>query len=368
MTKRRSHSRLLHVLAACAAFSIVGACGGEDKPQPAQPDAGKPDAGQAPVDAGPPDAGPLAPVDSGTPDAGSPHDAAVPADSGAPKDAGVMMPMDAGMMMPMDSGPPDAGHDAGPPLPAWTVLVYMAADNNLEKYAIDDLNEMLAAKTGADVQLVVQMDRASGFYGLGVGGVANWDSMKRFRVREKPLGELCGLAEQVPGDPKVLTDFISWGFTQFPSQHRMLVLWNHGNAWQGYGGDDSAHEDRLDQQELQQAILNGLSSQTKLDLVGFDACLMSTFVTAGALRDRAHYFVASEELEPGNGWDYTDLLNYLSTHTTAPVADLGSAIVEGFYAQARLERKHNDVTIATLDRWSVADCVHTARHHRALLV
>jgi len=283
---------------------------------------------------------PPEPVDAGTPpkDAGPPPDAAVKMDSGAPKDSGTP---DTGA--PVDSGPPDAG----PPLPAWTVLVYMAADNNLEKYAIDDLNEMLAAKLTGDVQLIVQLDRASGFYELGVGGVANWDSMRRFRVREKQLEQLADLGEQNTGDPQVLTSFINWGFAQFPSQHRMLVLWNHGNAWQGYGGDDSAHEDRLDQLELQQSIAAGVNE--KLDMVGFDACLMSTFVTAGALRDRAHYFIASEELEPGNGWDYTDWLNYLSTHPNAPAADLGTTIVEGFFAQARTERKHNDVTISLLD-------------------
>ena len=72
------------------------------------------------------------------------------------------------------------GSDAGQPKKAaWTVLVYMAADNNLEKYAIDDLSEMLSAKISDDVNVIVEIDRTTGLYELGVGGVANWQSVKR---------------------------------------------------------------------------------------------------------------------------------------------------------------------------------------------
>lgn len=42
----------------------------------------------------------------------------------------------------------------------------------------------------------------------------------------------------------------------------------------------------------------------KIDLVGFDACLMSCMELAGVLADSVGYLLASEELEPGNGWQY----------------------------------------------------------------
>ncbi|HKP63564.1 MAG TPA: thrombospondin type 3 repeat-containing protein [Polyangiales bacterium] len=294
------------------------------------------------MDGGPNEAG----VDGGSMDA-SPMDAA--AMDAAPMDAAPMdaAPMDAA---PMDAAPMDSGSEPEPPKPAWTVLVYMAADNNLEMYAISDLNEMLAGSIPDDVNVIVQIDRANGFYELGVGGVAAWETMKRFRVRKNNLTELADLGEQDTGDPKVLSDFISWGFSTYPSQHRMLVLWNHGNAWQGYGGDDGSGHDNLDQGELQQAIIDGLKvDNQKPDLIAFDACLMSTFVAAGAMKDFTRYFVASEEFEPGHGWDYTAVFNYMAAHPSATAPELGEAAVEGFYAQARAERKYNDVTISLLD-------------------
>jgi hypothetical protein len=263
----------------------------------------------------------------------------------------------------MDATSPDdtgAGSDAdaqvdatGPKLPAWTVLVYMAADNNLEKFAIDDLNEMLAADLSGEINLLVQMDRASGFYELGVGGLANWTTMKRFKVTKGKLTEVGDLGEQDTGEPQVLSEFIDWGFTTYPSEHRLLLLWNHGNAWQGYGGDDESNHDLLDQNELQQAVHDGLKGK-QVDLIGFDACLMSTFVTAQAMVEHTRYYIASEEFEPGNGWDYTATLNYLSSNLAASPVDLGTRIAGDFFAQCRKEKKHADATLNLIDLSHIA--------------
>ncbi|MCK5560112.1 MAG: hypothetical protein KAJ51_05940, partial [Thermoplasmata archaeon] len=41
----------------------------------------------------------------------------------------------------------------------WTVMVYMAADNNLETYGVQDMNEMESVGSSSDVNLLVQFDR-----------------------------------------------------------------------------------------------------------------------------------------------------------------------------------------------------------------
>jgi hypothetical protein len=234
-----------------------------------------------------PDAHVDADGEDGRPDAGTPPD--------AEDDAHVPAPVD------------DAGADASGPEPvpksAWTVLVYMAADNNLEKFALDDLSEMLAAESSEDVNVLVQIDRASGFYELGLGQTAAWESMKRFRVRTGALEEVADLGELNTGDPETLSDFVSWGFRSYPSERRMLVLWNHGNAWRGYGGDEASDHDMLDQPEIGEAITAGLRAADvpRLDMLGFDACLMSNVATAKMMSAFTRYFVASEELEPGHG-------------------------------------------------------------------
>ncbi|MBQ4074938.1 MAG: hypothetical protein IJD39_07045, partial [Clostridia bacterium] len=47
--------------------------------------------------------------------------------------------------------------------------------------------------------------------------------------------------------------------------------------------------------------------ERKLDLIGFDACLMGSVETAWQLSDYAELMIASEETEPGGGWDYSFL-------------------------------------------------------------
>ena len=43
----------------------------------------------------------------------------------------------------------------------------------------------------------------------------------------------------------------------------------------------------------------------KLDLLGFDTCLMSAYEVALQLAPYAEKLLASEETEPGHGWQYT---------------------------------------------------------------
>jgi hypothetical protein len=65
----------------------------------------------------------------------------------------------------------------------WTFMVYMAADNDLEPFAINDLMEMQAVGSTDDVNIIVQMDRAEGYEEL----VGDWTDARRFRI-EAPQG------------------------------------------------------------------------------------------------------------------------------------------------------------------------------------
>src|SRR5690349_9127749 len=62
-------------------------------------------------------------------------------------------------------------------------MVYMASDNDLERYAINDLMEMQAAGSTDDVNIIVQMDRGEGYEEY----VGDWTDARRFRI-EAPQG------------------------------------------------------------------------------------------------------------------------------------------------------------------------------------
>jgi Clostripain family len=114
---------------------------------------------------------------------------------------------------------------------AWTVLIFMAADNNLDLFAVKDLHELEHLGSTDEVDVVVQIDR----YGDGRTGPAsrgrvvkdvNWEKLDiRF------VSVLDEIGETNTGDPQVLRSFIEWGAAAFPAERYMLVLWNHGSGW-----------------------------------------------------------------------------------------------------------------------------------------
>ena len=55
---------------------------------------------------------------------------------------------------------------------------------------------------------------------------------------------------------------------------------------------------------------------------------MANVETAYAIRNNANYLVASEELEPGTGWNYKKVINQLSKDTSQNFEALGKTIID----------------------------------------
>ena len=84
----------------------------------------------------------------------------------------------------------------------------------------------------------------------------------------------------------------------------MLVLWNHGGGPFGYGMD-SIFGGMFSLKDIRTAlsqVYRPNTSKPAFDIIGFDACLMSTLEVTNALDGFADYYCLSEESEPGDGW------------------------------------------------------------------
>ena len=251
----------------------------------------------------------------------------------------------------------------------WTVMVYLAADNDLEVFALEDLNEMeLVGSTGA-VNLVVQLDRAEGFY---ASSDDDWTDTRRYRVaqdlRFSSIGSavVSTLGETNHGDPDTLVAFVTWAMRTYPAEHYALILWNHGAGWSGFGSDFSADSDGLSLAELDSA-LNAIHADTgaAFDLIGFDACLMGQLDVLHVLAPYADYAVVSEETEPGNGWDYVAFLDMLVQNPAADGEALGRAIIDSFMAfYTEQVTIYNRFGLSLIDLQQVA-AVETALEHFA---
>lgn len=207
----------------------------------------------------------------------------------------------------------------------WTVLVFLNAKNNLEPFAFLNFDQLASIGSTDEVNFIVEMGRPANHYTDECGA---WSKVLRFRVEQGQKAEEANKLEDLGaanmGDPKTLLDFVTWGREKYPAKHTMLVIWNHGQGWRAppstanvkhpldghpaggyrYVSTDDDTGDKLYNRAIQDALTPLLASN-KLDVIAFDACLMAMVETAYAMRDLADVLVASEELEPGNGWNYT---------------------------------------------------------------
>ena len=232
---------------------------------------------------------------------------------------------------------------------SWTVLVYVIGDTDLEPFAVQDLIEMATVGSGTNLNIVALVDRHPEFSDEDVLNMPNWEDTKLISVQQGELVEVAGGTEQNLGSADTFATFIEQGITTFPADHYAVVLWDHGAGWPGMGPDETDGLDVLDLAEIDEGLTRGLAAAgvDKVDLLGFDACLMATYEVAGIAAKHADYMLASEELEPGHGWNYEGLS--VLHHPGATPIDLGTSLVKWYAEQAEEQGTEQDITLSLLD-------------------
>lgn len=269
----------------------------------------------------------------------------------------------------------------------WTVMVYLAGDNNLDSAGVVDLKEMKKVGSTEQINVIAQFDRegkdiATNRYYIRKGGTLAKDVVGN-------------LGETNMGNPRVLEDFIKWGIKNYPAEHYLVVVWNHGNGWndenvyrvarnmmklnikrrgevvlpakgaqkdsvsirriraiggkkfrhalfhtsimkaittRGIAYDDDA-QDFLDNIEMKRLLASTKKIlKRKIDILGMDACMMSMAEVVYQLRDSVSLTVGSEEVEPGDGWPYNRILARLTKKPTMMPSELATTIVNEYLA------------------------------------
>ena len=231
----------------------------------------------------------------------------------------------------------------------WTIFVYLCG-TDLETdsgMGTDDLEEMAKSSPSDKVRFVVQ-----------TGGTEEWteddvdtDKTDRFLVQN---GEITKVDEKKltnMGTPDTLADFLVWGTSNYSSEHMGLVLWNHGGgSITGVCFDEKYDQDSITLMEMDAALLKASeTSKRKFDFIGYDACLMGTVEVANVLATYADYMFGSEEMEPGSGWDYTAIGNFLSKNPDSDTEALGKVVCDSFYESNVKADDEELTTLAVID-------------------
>lgn len=284
----------------------------------------------------------------------------------------------------------------------WTVMVYLAADNNLTPHAITNLDHMNLLGSTDRVHIVAQVDLEGTFsvakrHFVKVGGGLHTENV---------------VPDPNSGSVADFLSFVRWVRANgHEAKNYLLVLWGHGSGvfdheedqnavvqppvspagnlavTPGNGhspnidkglaaspklnesplipidaGDatnefamtavlpDDTSRDELTSRELKEAI-EGAAIELGIDkihIVGMDACLMSMVEIASQISHRANFMVASEHSIPTKSWPYGPILQKLTENPAMTAGGLCGVIVDEYIAFYK-EEDSGPVTLSACD-------------------
>jgi hypothetical protein len=242
--------------------------------------------------------------------------------------------------------PENGGCMMDPDANEWAFFVFLNGDNNLESDAWDDLAEMETAGSTPFVHIVVLLDTYSG-------------SANKLYVTQDGHETVESMGEIDMSDWRELGDFGAWAVQNYPARHVALIMWDHGAGWEkrgapahpllkGFSNDDHGQADEISVSngDYARALAQITAARgSKLDIVGFDACLMGMWEVAEASAPYADVLVASQETEPASGWAYHNFLpGLIANPQSISPQDLGRSIVDAYYNESS-----DNSTLAVID-------------------
>ena len=238
-----------------------------------------------------------------------------------------------------------------------TLLVYMAADNDLECYALADLKEMEHA-VFEEMNVLVLLDRAQGYDATD----GDWIDTRLFelvhdetdgnyivskRLRCPKLGLAATRETELDmANPAVLSNFISYAKLEYEAEKYALILWGHGTGWRGVNIQETASSrasaiDNFSDSYMSVSTLGRALKNSNLCVIGFDTCFGGVFENVYEIKNCSEYTVASPGTTPSYGWNYKQLLEDISesdfkTTTLAQLMADSSSVETTIFDNSRL--------------------------------
>lgn len=259
------------------------------------------------------------------------------------------------------------------------VIELFGGDNNLSDFVQSDLEEMRRGM-GNLITVLALIDRRG-----------RNDSMVIEISPRTGVNTIKNMGEINTGDPLILSDFVASALSSYPkAQHRVLGFWDHGTGVfkdqdtaggpkgfsGGYGGTKNPkgaanslffrnpssilerqramlHDDTdggvLSNKEasllLERALrISGLEG-TKFQMIFSDTCLNGMVEVLTQFAPYAEVITGSEELEPGEGWNYEAWFKKLVQQHPSSGADWGKSAVDAYGEHYEPRTSEHPVTL-----------------------
>lgn len=276
------------------------------------------------------------------------------------------------------------------PKKPWTIIVYMAADNDLHYFALKNLKQMEQIGSNHNINIIVQ---------LNTPGYLN--PTKRYIVKNNRRilvqDETSPTTKLNSGSPQTLIDCVTWGITHYPADQYGIIFWNHGSAAidpnfkksfnpcdlfycdptdnmlkidrgisymtllsqianntistdgkRGICFDDTfrSYISNADLDFALKEIYNTVLRGKKFDMVVFDACLMSMIEISSIVQKYSNFMITSQEVVYGTGQNYELLFKPFLAKTLSP-KEFAKHIVVAY--EQTYQKIINDYTFSALD-------------------
>lgn len=192
-----------------------------------------------------------------------------------------------------------------------TVLVYIAAENNLNSFLDENLTNMKKSslQLNDDQNLVVYVNRAQ-----------ETNPCYLARIYQGELVDTVFMPDELAADPTVMTRILRETLQRYPAQSYGLVLWGHCDGWI-IQGKDSISETRaygastgdntpysfdpywMNIPQMARAIANGMG-RNKFSFIFGDCCIVASLEVAYELRHLTDYLIGSPAEIPDGGAPY----------------------------------------------------------------
>ena len=252
---------------------------------------------------------------------------------------------------------------------SWTMLVYIAADNNLAPYASYNMNDMAAGLASLNrVNILVQWDQPS--------------NNKTWRYKITPGGkiEVGSLTSEMGYNPaKELVSSMEWAIKNYPANNYALILWDHGSgiedflpgsrniisgsSWLNFMPSlpergilyDDSQSTCLTNQGLTSALTQIKSLLGKnLDLIAMDACLMAMVEVTYQMKGLVNIFIGSQQTIPGYGFPYSQFIKPLSLNPAGTTSlQLAQSMVSSYKNFYTSQMPTPDFTLSAINVASI---------------
>ncbi|QXC59408.1 hypothetical protein KSP35_13465 [Aquihabitans sp. G128] len=261
------------------------------------------------------------------------------------------------LLVPASGAPVASAAPSAAPGAAWTVMLYVDADNNLDIGLLDQIKDAAEVRYGGAANLVVLIDRSQeAGEAEPLMNVGTFTGAKLLQVGEGELTELQDLGEIDMGNPRTLAWFLQESARRFPAEHYSLSVIDHGGAWQGISWDDDAPDDErgdpsnLTMADLSTGLQQGLQAAgiDRLDVLNLSACLMGSYEVASEVQPFARYLVAAEEISLSYLFDMRTIMGELQSGGVTP-EQLAVDFVDTYDANSTTYGGKEEQSFAALD-------------------